>query len=71
MLGSFERSVYGKKGPIRDFQVLNLVMETCERGDIAYERIVLVTLRFVLASARIFRSESSGWSAYAGGIPGE
>lgn len=40
-------------------------------GDIVYERIVLVTLRFVLASARTFRSESSGRSAYAAGIRGE
>jgi hypothetical protein len=33
--------------------------------------IVLVTLRFVLASARIFRSESSRGSAHATGISSE
>ena len=33
MLGSFKSGIYGKKGPIRDFQVLNLgIMETCEWG---------------------------------------
>src|SRR6266852_1486291 len=39
--------------------------------DIAYERTVLVTLRFVLASAWIFRLGSSRWSACATGIPSE
>src|SRR6266404_525121 len=39
-------------------------------GD-THERIVLITLRFVLASALVFLSESSSWPAYAVGIPSE